>query len=308
MVRHSTLALKLSDLDIQDFVYNWLLIFFKDRGHVTKFQGVLSSLRTINASIVQGSGIGPSSYIVNATDLQPIHPENHIVKYADDTYLLIGSSMRGTVSQELAFVKSWAARNNLRLNSQKSREMIISRRRVVKVPELLERLERVTSINILGVTLSSDLRVTTHVDATLASCAGSLHALRTLRAHGLPSEALHVVTRDTTVSRIMYAAPAWWGFTTASDRARIERLLARVRRSGYLREDSPTAAEMADQADTRLLAAVSRNDFHVLRPLFPPIVDRHYKMRPRPHNFVLPTKDDKHFISRVLYKKSSSAH
>jgi len=186
--------------------------------------------------------------------------------------------------------------------------VIISRRRDVKVPELLEGLERVTSINILGVTLSSDLRVTTHVDATLASCAGSLHALRTLRAHGLPPEALHVVTRATTVSRMMYAAPAWWGFTTSTDRARIERLLARCRRSGYLREDSLTAAEMVDQADDRLLAAVSRNDFHVLRPLFPPIIDRHYKMRPRPHNFVLPTKDDKLFISRVLYKKPSSNH
>src|SRR5688572_29037329 len=192
-----------------------------------------------------------------------------MVKYADDTYLLIGSSMRETISQELASVKSWASRNNLRLNSQKSREMIISRRRDVKVPELLEGMERVTSINILGlgVTLNSDLRITTHVDATLSSCAGSLHALRTLRAHGLPPEALHEVTRATTVSSMMYAAPAWCGFTTSMDRVRIERLLARCRRSGYLREDSPTAAEMADQADDRLLAAVSRNDFHVLRPL-----------------------------------------
>ena len=64
--------------------------------------------------------------------------------------------------------------------------MIISRRRDVKVPELLEEMDRVTFINILGVTLNSDLRVTTHVDATLSSCAGSLRALRTLRAHGLP--------------------------------------------------------------------------------------------------------------------------
>ena len=142
---------------------------------MTKFQGVLFLRRTINASNVQGSGIGPSSYFINASDLQPIHPENRMVKYADDTYLLIGSSMRETISQELASVESWASRNNLRLNSQKSREMIISRRRDVKVPELLEGMERVTSINILGVTLNSDLRVTTHVDATLSSCAGSLH-------------------------------------------------------------------------------------------------------------------------------------
>ena len=129
-----------------------------------------------------------------------------------------------------------------------------------------------------------------------------------MRAHGLSPDALHTVTRATTVSRMMYAAPAWWGFTTAQDRARIERLLSRVRRSGYLPNDSPSATEMVDLADARLLTAVSRNVFHVLRPLFPPVAHRPYQLRPRPHNFVLPTKDDRHYISRVLYRKAPYVH
>ena len=32
--------------------------------------------------------LGPATYVVNAADLQPIHPGNELVKYADDTYLL----------------------------------------------------------------------------------------------------------------------------------------------------------------------------------------------------------------------------
>ena len=36
------------------------------------------------ASIVQGSGIGPASYVVNASDLRAVTPGNELLKFADD--------------------------------------------------------------------------------------------------------------------------------------------------------------------------------------------------------------------------------
>ena len=54
---------------------------------------------------------------------------------------------------------------------------------------------------------------------------GSLHALRVLRWHGLPAEALSTVTEATIISRLLYASPAWWGLTSAEDRARLESFL-----------------------------------------------------------------------------------
>src|SRR6218665_792803 len=48
----------------------------------------------INASIIQGSGLGPSKYVVSASDLHPVHEQNRIAKFADDTYIIIPSSMR----------------------------------------------------------------------------------------------------------------------------------------------------------------------------------------------------------------------
>lgn len=300
-VRHSTLALKLSPMDIPDNIYNWIINFYKDRRHATIFQGQKSSLRVINASVVQGSGLGPGGYIINASDLQPVHPENYLVKYADDTYLLIGSKKRDTVSEELQSINSWAASNNLRLNQGKSKEMIIQRRREDIQPAALIGLNRVSSMKILGVTLQSDLKVSQHVEEIMASCSGSLHALRVLRTHGLPSVSLQEVTRATTVARLMYAVPAWWGYTTANERERLERQITRIRKAGYLRMDFPSIDYMAKEAEQRLLTAVIRKENHVLRGLFPPLVKPHYNLRPRPHNFALPNKDDKNFISRVLY-------
>ena len=301
-VRHSTLANKIATLDIPDHIYNWVVNFLEDRKHVTTFQSLLSAVRSINASVVQGSGIGPSSYIVNASDLHPIHLANKMGKYADDTYLLIGASMRHTVGEEMENVSSWARANNLRLNQSKSREMLIIRRGCVDPPPPPPGVQRVTTLNILGVTITDDLRASSHVGEVLCACSSSLYALRMLKAHGLPTRALHTVAGATTVAKLLYAAPAWWGFTTADDRARVERFLARMRRSGYLPLDSRGAAAMVGDAEDGLLRSVVRCRTHVLRSIFPPTVVRHHDLRPRPHDFVLPLKDDRNYIPRILFR------
>src|SRR6218665_2499735 len=48
---------------------------FTNRKHVTRHLGIISSPATINASIVQGSVIGPASYIVVSSDLHPLHSQ-----------------------------------------------------------------------------------------------------------------------------------------------------------------------------------------------------------------------------------------
>lgn len=65
---------------------------------------------------------------MNASDLQPLHTSNRIVKYADDTYLLVGAAMRAMIKEELAHVAEWAERNNLCLNTSKSRKTLVTRR------------------------------------------------------------------------------------------------------------------------------------------------------------------------------------
>src|SRR6218665_3375392 len=52
-------------------------------------------------------------------------PQNIILKYADDTYLLVSSSNRHTVPSELNHISAWAININLKLNVNKSRELII---------------------------------------------------------------------------------------------------------------------------------------------------------------------------------------
>jgi len=47
--------------------------------------GAESSPLSINLSIVQGSGIWPTFYIILESDLKPVSNVNIVFKYADDT-------------------------------------------------------------------------------------------------------------------------------------------------------------------------------------------------------------------------------
>src|SRR6218665_3519670 len=109
-------------LDVPDHVFNWLVDYFDNRGHATRLGDVISLVAGINASIIQRSVIGPPSYVIVASDLHPKHQRNLMTKYADDTYLLIVSNNTGTAAEEFGNIQSWAARNNLRSNSNKTKE------------------------------------------------------------------------------------------------------------------------------------------------------------------------------------------
>ena len=147
-------------------------------------------------------------------------------------------------------------------------------------------------MKVLGVTLRDDLNASTHITGVLEACSRSLYALRILRSYGLPPKALHEVARSTTLSRLIYAAPAWWGLAGAADRERVDRFISRTIKMGYLLLHTIDASAMVADAENRFLAAVSSCSNHVLRPVFPPLIERRPGLRSRPHNFTLPDKDD----------------
>ena len=309
-VRHYTLLGKYADLRLPDFVFNWLNAFFCNHSHCTRFAGRVSDIQEITASIVQGSAVGPPSYVVLASDLHPVHPSNAIAKYADDTYLIIPASNHSTCQAEIKHIEEWATTNNLKLNRSKSHEMVFIKpktsRQVFIPPPEVEGFSRVQQLTILGVTISYNLSVNEHIDRTLAGCARLLYGLKTLRAHGMMPQALNTVFQCTVLAKLTYATPAWWGFTSASDRNRLEAFLRRMKKFGYYPKQSPTFASLCDQADERFFFKVRYNNTHPLHSLLPPKVIKTYKTRPRGHPFQLPTKtntlDECNFLCRMLYK------
>ena len=105
-------------------------------------------------------------------------------KYADDSYLLVGSNHIASASEEFKRITIWARENNLRLNPSKTKELIVfkSRIRHILPPAKRDGAGSVSSLRVLGVVISSDLGISAHLDQVLSSCASSMYALRVLRS------------------------------------------------------------------------------------------------------------------------------
>ena len=86
-VRHGAVLDKYLQLEMSDNIYNWIESFFRDHSHCTSFGNESSEFRKIMASISLGSGIGPASFVVTASDLHAATPGNSMDKYADDTII-----------------------------------------------------------------------------------------------------------------------------------------------------------------------------------------------------------------------------
>jgi len=115
-LRHSTLHENLEKLPLPDNVHNWLTDFFEGDSHSTRFDGLTSTLRPINASVLQGSALGPAAFIVCVADLGPITPGNDMSKYADDVMLIVAASRSATIENELQHIELWSEKRNLKLN------------------------------------------------------------------------------------------------------------------------------------------------------------------------------------------------
>ena len=85
--------------------------------------------------------------------------------------------------------------------------------------------------------------------------------------------------------RLMYAASAWRGLASTSDRQRIDSVIDRARRNGYCATDLPSFDELCDDADDELFNKAVRLPNHVLHsPLPPPSsASQRYNLRNRAH-------------------------
>ena len=93
-------------------------------------------MKFINASIIQGSAIGPASYVVTAGDLKAETPDNELCKFADDTYLIVPASNVDSRTAEIKNIEAWARANNLALNRGKTREIVFRDNRPVSYTHL----------------------------------------------------------------------------------------------------------------------------------------------------------------------------
>ena len=194
-----------------------MIVFIIYSFHLKKIEPILqnflnktSSALSINSSVVQGSVLGPSSFLINAFSLKSVHPLNEMIKFADDTYLVILASNSNSLQLELNPSPEWTKLSNLSSNLNKFYELIIHNNyNKISPPSLHPSLQRTSSLTILGVSFTETLNITPHIDNIISKCYQTFHVLKIIRSHGLYGPELYHITEYSIISRIKYAAPSW---------------------------------------------------------------------------------------------------
>lgn len=300
---HLSVANTLSTISIPDSIYNWTLDYLTGRSHFTTFDGRVSDPASFNAGIVQGSVLGPSLFNITSSTLTPQSSLNTYFKYADDGYLVVPGSNASSIPTELLHHSAWAAEQNLKLNLAKTSEIVFSSKRSkAPPPPLNSGVDRVSTLKILGVLVDDRLTFLSHVTETVKNCSQSLFALRTLRHHGLPDKALYLTFSSKLLSKLTYASPAWWGFISAASNDQLEAFIRKAQKFNYYSKTQPCFSQMVDKIESDLFRRIEMDPHHCLHPLLPPLKSSNYGLRKRGHSYMLPTKDDRNFVSRLLYK------
>ena len=198
-------------------VLEWVRSYVTERSQYVHFNGESSNVVHLECGVPQGSVLGPLLYILYTADLTRI-VDKHGLKahsYADDLQIYSHVDTAQTSSLVLRpsscveDVKNWMAQNRLRLNPAKTELIWLeSPRRLQLCPMtpllIAEALIKPSShVCNLGVTLDSDLSMTTHINKLAAVCFFHIRQLRLIR-RSLDIDAAHALVRALIHSRLDY--------------------------------------------------------------------------------------------------------
>ena len=214
-VEHSLLVSKLLSYGFDQWFVAWFFSFLFGRTQRVRLHNSMSPFLPITRGIPQGTVLGPLAFVVFTNDLRPIDEKKmSVVKYADDqtwSYIIKHNDLDRS-DTELASIAQWCTTNNMVINKRKTCEMVISNERTptTLAPSFINniQLERVDSVKILGLTLSSDLKWTSEIEYRVNKCRKLTYAMRHLSFTHSTSD-MNYLFHSVFVPTLFYCCPAF---------------------------------------------------------------------------------------------------
>lgn len=180
---------KLGSFGIQGTALNWIKDYLTNRRQKTSFKNEESEEREVTLGVPQGSVLGPLLFILYMNDIASINHVSKINLFADDTLISVAESSVelavNKINSELRIFNEWFHVNKLKLNTLKTKAMIISAKSLtclssnIVIDDVI--IECVSEIKYLGVIIDSRLSFKRHVDFIVKKVAKKIGFLGRIR-------------------------------------------------------------------------------------------------------------------------------
>uniref|UniRef100_A0A8C6LH71 Reverse transcriptase domain-containing protein n=1 Tax=Nothobranchius furzeri TaxID=105023 RepID=A0A8C6LH71_NOTFU len=210
------LTQKLVQLGLNTSLCNWLLDFLTGRPQAVRVGRNTSSTIISNTGAPQGCVLSPLLFTLLTHDCTPLHSSNLFIKFADDTTVvgLINHGDETDYRTEVSRLTTWCADNNLSLNVEKTKEIVVDFRRAHTQHALLTingvSVESVSSTKFLGVHITEDLSWTNNTIALARKSQQRLFFLRKLRRARAPAPIMYTFYRGTIESILSCGITVWF--------------------------------------------------------------------------------------------------
>ena len=225
------LITKLGLLGLNISLCNWILDFLTGRPQTVRIGKNTSNTTTLSTGAPQGCVLSPLLFTLLTHDCTALHGSNHIIKFADDTTVvgLIEKNDESAYREEVKQLLTWCKVNNLSLNVDKTKEIVVDFRRAQRDHEPLDvdgsPVEIVKNTKFLGVHLAESLTWSLNTGSTVKKAQQRLHFLRRLKRAHLPPPILTTFYRGTIESILGSCITAWFGNCTKLDRKNLQRVV-----------------------------------------------------------------------------------
>ncbi|XP_068506162.1 uncharacterized protein [Syngnathus scovelli] len=210
------LICKLDELGLSTSLCNWILDFLCQRPRVVRVGDKISASITLSTGAPQGCVLSPLLFTLLTHDCTATYSDNRIVKFADDT-TLVGLITKGDETRyrsEVDLLTTWCRDNNLLLNVNKTKEIIVDFRKghTTHLPLIIDGavVERVSCTKFLGVHISEDLSWSANTSSLAKKAQRRLYFLRKLRRACAPQAVLSTFYRGT-IESVLTSCIAVWG-------------------------------------------------------------------------------------------------
>ncbi|KAI4888337.1 hypothetical protein NFI96_027462, partial [Prochilodus magdalenae] len=206
----SRLDIKLRDLGLNSSLCSWILNFLTDRRQVVKLAGITSSSLSLKA-------------------LEPHRVVCSALSYDTTIVGLISNNNEEAYREEVSFLTHWCRENNLSLNVNKTKELIVDFRKQERVHTPITingaAVERVSSFKFLGVHITEELTWTEHTTRVGKKAQQRLFFLRRLKRFGMDPRILRTFYTCTVESILTGSITTWYGSCTAIERKALQRVV-----------------------------------------------------------------------------------